>query len=200
MRVKRRHWRDLDATPEEVAQLIAGLGSDHDQLWPSEHWPGTVIAFDRPLAVGARGGHGLIRYSVEQYEPTRRVTFRFDPGEGLDGTHGLAIEPLAGGRTRLVHSLDTRLEGAVRLAKPMLERMHDTLVRQLLDRAELATAGRVVHPVRMPLWMRATNAVEARLINRARVSVHGGGHRHDLHAPRRGDRPRRRGPAGSAAA
>lgn len=164
MRVERRHWRDLDATPEEVAQLIAGLGSDHDRLWPSEHWPGTVIAFDRPLAVGARGGHGLIRYSVEQYEPTRRVTFRFDPGEGLDGTHGLAIEPLPDGRTRLVHSLDTRLEGAVRLAKPMLERMHDTLIRQLLDRAELATAGRVAQPVRMPLWMRAVNAVEARLI------------------------------------
>jgi hypothetical protein len=163
MRVQSTHTRDLDATVEEVGRLLAALGSDRDVLWPNDLWPGTPIEFDRPLGPGARGGHGGIRYSVEEYEPGRRVRFRFDPGTGLDGTHGFDVKPLPNGRTRLVHTLDTRLEGAVRLAKPLLLRMHDTLLGQLLDNAERATGGRVQNPTRMALWMRAMNAVEARL-------------------------------------
>lgn len=163
MRVLSRHARDLDASGEEVGRLVAALGSEHDVLWPNDLWPGTQLEFDRPLGPGARGGHGVIRYSVEAYEPGRRVRFRFDPGTGLDGTHGFDVEPLADGRTRLVHTLDTRLEGAVRLAKPLLLRMHDTMIGQVLDNAERVTGGRVERPTRMALWMRALNAVEARL-------------------------------------
>jgi hypothetical protein len=170
MRVRSSHARELDATGEEVGRLVAALGSERDVLWPNDLWPGTRIEFDRPLGPGARGGHGAIRYSVEAYEPGRRVRFRFDPGIGLDGTHGFDLEPLTDGRTRLVHTLDTRLEGAVRLAKPLLLRMHDTLIGQLLDNAERATGGRVEHPTRMALWMRALNAVEARLTRGAGAS------------------------------
>lgn len=163
MRVRSRHARDLDAGADEVGRLVAALGSDHDVLWPNDRWPGTRIEFDRPLGPGARGGHGVIRYSVEAYEPGRRVVFRFDPGTGLDGTHGFDVEPLDGGRTRLVHTLDARVEGTTRLMRPLLLRMHDTLIGQLLDNAERATGGHVEHPTRMPLWMRALNAAEAHL-------------------------------------
>ena len=166
MRVQSTHTRDLDATVAEVGRLVSGLGSKRDVLWPNDLWPGTRIEFDRPLGAGARGGHGAIRYSVESYEPGRRVRFRFDPGTGLDGTHGFDIKPLPNGRTRLVHTLDTRLEGATRLAKPLLLRMHDTLIGQLLDNAERATGRPMEHPTRMALWMRAMNAVEARLTRR----------------------------------
>jgi hypothetical protein len=110
----------------------------------------------------------VIRYSVEEYEPDRFVVFRFDPGSGLDGFHRFDIEPLACGRTRLEHTLDARLEGAVRLAKPLLERMHDTMLGQTLDNAQRVTGGRVYRPTRMALWMRAMNAVEARLIAQRR--------------------------------
>jgi hypothetical protein len=163
MRVQSRHARSLDATVEEVGRLVAALGGERDVLWPNEQWPGTQLRFDRPLAVGARGGHGVIRYWVEEYEPGRCVRFRFEPGQGLDGFHRFDIKPLGDGRTRLLHTLDTRLEGATRLARPLLLRMHDTLIRQLLDNAERATGGRVERPTRMARWMRAMNAVEARL-------------------------------------
>jgi hypothetical protein len=168
MRVQRRHARELDATPEEVGRLIAGLGSERDVLWPSDLWPGTQLEFDRPLGPGARGGHGLVRYSVGAYERDRFVLFRFDRGSGLEGFHRFDIEPLSGGRTRLAHTLDTRLEGAVRLARPLLSRMHDTQIGQLLDNAQRSTGGRVENPVRIALWMRALNAVEARLTAVAR--------------------------------
>lgn len=163
MRVQSRHARSLDATVEEVEGLVAGLGGEQDVLWPNDLWPGTQLEFDRPLAVGARGGHGVIRYSVEAYEPGRFVRFRFDPGHGLDGFHRFDIVPLDDGRTRLAHTLDTRIEGATRLLRPLLLSMHDTLIRQLLDNAVRATGGRVECPTRMALWIRAMNAVEARL-------------------------------------
>jgi hypothetical protein len=164
VRVKITHARTIDATQEEVGRLVAALGGERDVLWPNDLWPGTELEFDRPLGPGARGGHGAVRYTVEAYEPDRFVVFRFEPGSGLDGFHRFDIEPLACGRTRLRHTLGTRLEGAVRLTRPLLERMHDTLIRQTLDNAQLVAGGQVYRPTRMALWMRAMNAVEARLV------------------------------------
>jgi hypothetical protein len=170
MRVQTRHARSLYATPEQVGRLVAALGSDRDVLWPADRWPGTELAFDRPLGVGARGGHGAIRYAVEAYEPGRLVRFRFEPGQGLDGTHGFEIVPQRHGCTRLQHTLDVRLCGLARLLRPLLLGMHDTLIRQLLDNAERATGREVERPTPMPAWMRRLNAVEARLApSRARA-------------------------------
>jgi hypothetical protein len=63
---------DLDA----VGALLGRLGSVDDRLWPKDRWP--AMRLDRPLQVGARSGHGLIRYRVELFEPARRVRFRFE--------------------------------------------------------------------------------------------------------------------------
>jgi hypothetical protein len=169
MRVQSRHARSLYATVDDVGRLVAALGDERDILWPNELWPGTQLRFDRPLAVGARGGHGAIRYSVEAYEPARLVRFRFEPGQGLEGIHRFDIVPLANGCTRLQHTLDVHLTGATRLLRPVLLRMHDTLIRQLLDNAERATGQAVERPTPMPGWMRAMNAVEARAVSGARA-------------------------------
>jgi hypothetical protein len=173
MRVQSRHARSLDASVAEVGRLLATLGGDRDLLWPDAQWPGTRLRFDRPLAAGARGGHGAIRYSVEAYEPARFVRFRFEPGQGLDGFHRFDVVPLPDGRTRLAHTLDVRLEGAARLVRPLLLRMHDTLIRQLLDNAQRATGGQVERPTPMPRWMRALNAVEARAVARRASALSG---------------------------
>ncbi len=164
MRVQSRHARSLDATVEEVGRLVADLGGERDVLWPNQQWPGTQLRFDRPLAVGARGGHGVIRYSVEAYEPARLVQFRFEPGQGLDGFHRLDIVPLRDGRTRLEHTLEVRLEGTTRLVRPLLLRMHDTLIRQLLDNAERATGGSPAPRPPLPRLVRVADAVEGGLI------------------------------------
>ncbi len=39
MRFHSVHSRELEASREEVAGLVAGLGSDNDLLWPTERWP-----------------------------------------------------------------------------------------------------------------------------------------------------------------
>ena len=50
---------------------------------------------------------------------------------------------------------------------PIFIRQHDALVEDLLDRAELATTGRVAHPARWPASVRLANAIELLLLVQA---------------------------------
>lgn len=59
MKVLNVHERELRATSEQVGALIGSLASRNDLLWPRHIWP--KMEFDRPLSVGATGGHGPIR-------------------------------------------------------------------------------------------------------------------------------------------
>jgi uncharacterized protein YndB with AHSA1/START domain len=167
MRVHNVHSRELSAPAERVWELVAGLASDHDELWPTERWPTSPIEFDRPLGVGAKGGHGLIRYEVERYEPGRRVVFRFEPGSGLDGLHALEVEPLGAHRSRLTHTLDCRLEWKLRPLYRVLIKAHDALVEDLLDNAERAVGGRPLPSLPLPRLVRVANAVEGGFVRLA---------------------------------
>ena len=42
--------------PGVAGRLLDGLSAADDRLWPKDRWP--AMRFDRPLKVGARGGHG----------------------------------------------------------------------------------------------------------------------------------------------
>ncbi|HEX4721710.1 MAG TPA: hypothetical protein VH333_04295, partial [Pseudonocardiaceae bacterium] len=70
------HQREYPVLPHQLGALLDTVGRPHDRLWPG-HWP--AVEFDRPLAVGACGGHGPIRYTVTDYQPGQRVECRFDP-------------------------------------------------------------------------------------------------------------------------
>ena len=61
MQVRNVH-RHTIGSPERLGGLLAGLGSDTDELWPGGRWP--RMRLDGPLAVGARGGHGPVRSSM----------------------------------------------------------------------------------------------------------------------------------------
>ena len=52
------HERELPASAGDVGRLLDQVGSVDDPLWPAPTWP--PVRFDRPLAVGADGGHGPI--------------------------------------------------------------------------------------------------------------------------------------------
>jgi hypothetical protein len=156
MRVHNVHQRLLPGPPERVGALIDGLAGPDDRLWPGDRWP--PIRFDRPLGVGADGGHGPIRYRVEAYEPGRRVAFRFTR-PGLDGGHHLEAQPAAGGAVLLRHVAEGRLSGRMLVAWPLVIRhLHDALLEDLLDRAELALTGRVATPNRWSPWVRLLRA------------------------------------------
>jgi polyketide cyclase/dehydrase/lipid transport protein len=161
MRVRNVHQRLLPGPPERVGALIDELASPADRLWPSDRWP--AIRLDRPLRPGAEGGHGSIRYRVEAYQPGRRVTFRFTGMPGVDGGHRLEAEP-AGEGVVLRHAMELRVGGRMLVTWPLVLRpLHDAMLEDLLDRAELAVTGSVARPARWSVRVRLVRGGSARV-------------------------------------
>ncbi|WP_437765210.1 hypothetical protein WMF27_31175 [Sorangium sp. So ce281] len=104
------HRRLLRASPERVGALIDSLASLEDALWPRHAWP--RMELDRPLGVGAAGGHGPIRYFVADHAEGRRVRFRFTGPQGFDGWHGFDVLAVAPEHCVLEHRLEMRAGGA----------------------------------------------------------------------------------------
>jgi hypothetical protein len=150
------HERVLPASTETVGALLDRLGGPGDTLWPSDRWP--AMRLDRELAVGARGGHGPMRYHVVAYEPGRFVRFRFSGPPGFLGHHEFLVEhATAGGRqgTLLRHVLTLNPVDNARLSWALVWRpLHDALLEDLLDRAESLVTGRPVPARPWSWWVR----------------------------------------------
>lgn len=162
--VRNVHQRRFHRRPEHVGTLLDELGGPHDRLWPSPPWP--PLRLDRPLQVGAAGGHGPIRYEVEAYVPGSVVRFRFAPHLGADGTHTFVVLPDGEG-SMLRHELEASTSGWMRLAWPLVVRwLHDALLEDLLDRAETELDGAVARPARWSPWVRVLRAADSRRLSR----------------------------------
>lgn len=145
------HERQLDASVADVGALLDTLASSEDRLWPTERWP--PMELDPGLEVGAHGGHGPVRYSVSDYEPGRRVCFRFDPSI-FDGHHWFEVTT-RDGETYLRHVAEGHPRGVMRIAwSPALRFMHDAAVEDCLDRAEAELRGAACEPRSFNLWVR----------------------------------------------
>jgi hypothetical protein len=156
--IRNIHERTLPVPAAEVGALLDRLGSSEDRLWPAPAWP--PVRFDRPLAVGADGGHGPIRYWVSRYEPGRLVELTFREETGVRGTHSLDVRPIDDASCVLRHRVVGQSFGSMRLLWPAVVRIcHDTCVEHLLDNAERVVTGSVARPVAYP-W-RARLAVAA---------------------------------------
>jgi hypothetical protein len=151
--VENIHTRVLNAPVEVVGNLIDRLASRDEALWPTNRWP--PMRFDRPLGVGAAGGHGPIRYFVESFEPGRSITFRFTSPKGYVGFHSLDVNEIEPGVVQLRHVLRMRTTGMTRLAWPLAFRwLHDALVEDAFDRAETYCTSRVLSERQLSIWVR----------------------------------------------
>jgi hypothetical protein len=155
--VRNVHERLVPAPIDRVGPLLDKLGGPDDVLWPTPGWQPMVL--DRPVAVGAAGGHGSIRYRVTGYEPGRKVEFEFTPGQGLDGGHTISADPAGPDRTLLRHVAEARLTGVMRVAWPLAIRSaHDSVLEELLDNAERAVGLEPARPARRSAWVRLVRA------------------------------------------
>lgn len=157
------HQRTYPVSEDRLAALFATLATEDDRLWPDGWWP---IHFDRPLSVGAEGGHGGIAYRVIEFEPGRRVEFAFPDDDVLPGTHALEIITPGRGagdddhgtethRTVLRHTLSCTPAGPRGLLTWSLIRpLHDAVVEDLLDRAGRELGHPPAHPARWSLRVR----------------------------------------------
>ncbi len=160
MHIHNVHAREIAAPAETVGGLLEGMARGGGRLWPTDRWPTVPMDFHRGLEVGSRGGHGTIRYVVEEHQPGRCVVFRFTPEMALDGIHRFDVEPLGPGRTRLTHTLAAAVRPRLRLAAPVLVAYHDAILEDLLARADHAATGAPLRYPPIPRWLRALNAAE----------------------------------------
>ena len=152
MKVLNIHERVLNAPIALVGKLIDSLASSDDKLWPHDRW--NAMKFDCPLSIGARGGHGPIRYFVEAYEPGRKIRFCFTGPKGFLGTHHFEIEELSAEKIILRHVIDMHITGWTRLQWLLMIRpLHDALLEDALDRAEIFIGGQPA-PRHWSLWVR----------------------------------------------
>ncbi|OLT24436.1 hypothetical protein BJF83_24225 [Nocardiopsis sp. CNR-923] len=161
MAVHNLHERRLPVAPEHVGALVDTLSSPDDRLWPRHDWP--AMRLDSPLTTGARGGHGPVRYTVEEYLPGRLVRFRFGAPRGFDGFHEFTVRPDGSTGAVLGHLVSMRLRGPAHLTWPLAFRwLHDALIQDCLDRAERALTGTVRAPARWSPYVRLLRALASR--------------------------------------
>lgn len=160
MNVANIHECRLDADPAEVGGLIDSLATDNDRLWPGDRWPS--IRFDRPLGVGATGGHGPIGYIVETYQPGRLVRFRFTGPPGFNGHHWFEVQTDGRQGSLLRHTIHMQTSPRAWLSWLFIIRpLHDALVEDALSRARVAVG---MPPQQRPwsLWVRLLRQVRYR--------------------------------------
>lgn len=157
MHVRNVHEREFPLPLATVGALIDSLASRDDRLWPAGKWPS--MRFDKPLAVGAVGGHGPVRYSVEEYRPSHSIIFRFSAPRGFNGTHRFEVEDRLG-HTVLRHVIEMRATGPARLSWPLFFRpLHDVCLEDCLDRATVSLGISLPHPAHYSIYVRLLRSV-----------------------------------------
>ena len=157
MRVYSLHEREYTSDADSVGALIDSLATPMDRLWPAENWP--PMRLNDHLKVGARGGHGPIRYFVEQYVPERMAAFRFLAPRGFEGTHGFELED-RNGQAVLRHILRMQTSGLAVLTWPLVFRpLHDALIENALDKAAVSLGHGVDRRVGWSLYVRVLRAL-----------------------------------------
>ncbi|NQT98139.1 MAG: SRPBCC family protein [Candidatus Marinimicrobia bacterium] len=153
MQVINTHKRIFDSTPKQVGALIDTLASSADRLWPNDQWP--AMRFDQPLIPGATGGHGPIRYRIEEYQPARSIRFRFLSPSGFNGTHAFEVSEESPVKTVLMHTLEMNTRDLARFSWPvMYQPLHNALLEDALARAEGAL-GYDPTVIKWSFWVRS---------------------------------------------
>ena len=149
MNIKNIHERKISASDNKVGALLDSVSSREDKIWPYENW--SNIEFDRPLEVGAVGGHGAIKYVVTAYEPGNSIKFRFT--KDLDGYHEMVIKEIDATHCLLRHSIHANVTGSMALLWPIVIRpLHNALIEDLLDKVEMQVSS-VQRPRRWNIWV-----------------------------------------------
>ncbi|SFR20974.1 hypothetical protein SAMN04488564_105408 [Lentzea waywayandensis] len=147
--IRNIHTRDLGVPAGPFVDRI-------QELWPPA-WG--KQEFDRPLGVGADGGHGPIRYRCTSFTPGESITFAFREG---DGTHTLSASG-----TVVRHELigDFSLASRIRWAL-VIRWLHDACLEDLFDNFERAAGREPATPARWSPWVRLVRRVVVGLTNR----------------------------------
>ena len=135
MKVLNIHKRILNQPKSKVTELLKTLSTENDRIWPKEKWP--EMKFKDGIKVGAKGGHGPIRYSVEKYIPNEIIQFGFSKPNGFNGVHKFEINELTNEKTQIKHTIDMITQGKGTLIWIFAIRsLHNALIEDGFDKLE----------------------------------------------------------------
>ncbi|MGW4242918.1 SRPBCC family protein [Nocardia sp. NPDC004722] len=148
------HQRELPVSAKELGVLLDAVAERGNPVWPGDHWPPLIL--DRPLQVGADGGHGAIRYHCTAYEPGRVVEFTFAASMPFAGTHTLELIDRGESGCVIRHLIVAEARGpqSLLLWTLAIRWLHDALIEDLLDRAATAVGHPPARPARWSPWVR----------------------------------------------
>ncbi|GAB2518772.1 SRPBCC family protein [Nocardia heshunensis] len=148
------HERELPVSAKEAGALLDTVAEPGNMLWPAEHWP--AMKLDRPLQVGADGGHGAIRYTCTAYEPGRLAEFTFPAGGLLTGAHTLEIVDRGESGCVMRHLIVAEAHDprGWLMWTVAVRWLHDAVVEDMLDRAATAVGHPPAEPARWSPWVR----------------------------------------------
>ena len=129
------HKRIINRPISEVGDLLNSLSSKNDQLWPHEKWP--AMKFNGDLVVGAKGGHGPIRYVVTEFKPGHKVNFRFTGPSGFHEGHQFEFKMKEEAKTEITHTINMSVSSSAILTWPIIFRpLHDALIEDSFDKIQ----------------------------------------------------------------
>lgn len=129
------HKRTISQSIGVISDILNTLSSNDDKLWPKEKWPPMI--FRKGLTVGAIGGHGPIKYSINTYIPGRSIEFTFVKPDGFKGVHRFEVSEIENNKTELKHTIDMMLSGKGILTWHIAIRwLHDALIEDCFDKVE----------------------------------------------------------------
>jgi len=135
MKVLNIHSRILEQPKEQISELLATLATDNDMLLAHEKWSPMIL--DNGLAVGSKGGHGPIGYSIKEYIEGSLVVFEFSKPKGFIGTHRFEINEKGNSQTELKHCIEMNIRGMALLTWPLAIRwLHDAFTEDAFDKVE----------------------------------------------------------------
>ncbi len=135
MKVLNVHRRTVHQPKEVVLELLNTLASREDKIWPHEKWP--RMKLDKGLKVGSKGGHGPIRYFVNEYEPDKLIQFQFTNPSGFYGVHRLQLKASDPHKTTLIHTIEMKTSPQGTLKWMLFVRaLHDALIEDAFDKVE----------------------------------------------------------------
>lgn len=111
------------------------------------------MRLDGAPAAGVTGSHGPVRYTVETYEPGRRIQFRFTAPAGFDGTHRFVVIPDGEGAW-FEHHVEITPRGWAKVLWPLVfGPLHDALAEEAVARVVRELGGESAVPS-WSLWVR----------------------------------------------
>ncbi len=156
MTIRNIHSRRLPDC-QELGRLLDSLAGPEDRVWPARQWP--RLRLDGPLAVGARGGHGPIRYQVVDYVPGSQVRFAMTDPTLWRGWHRLELLRLDN-QIEIRHELEVQPTWKGRLLWMVALRwLHDALIEDAFDQVEQELGLAPPRPARWSCWVRLLRAL-----------------------------------------